>query len=373
MEVTMKLLFSFLLLFLQISFLSAEIKYIPVNQISSVNSIWINAVEDFEKLIFDNSISTVFVKHNYQGQNEGRYHSDNKSSVFVAEKDGIFFYFDAQGYNSIADLKNAKLKGYNSSGEFYEAQKLGFSERTFYYLYKNNSFYSVEDCLDAFEKGFYTEDKLAGISYSKDNKNSREYYDAKDKNLESFAAYQEFLDYTAKGFKTKEDFLTAQKKGFEKGTEYYIAVEEGFSNYSDYTEAHRLDLRDEKQWSTFKSIKKEIDSIMTSKQLNEKNAFVCFCMGKLKKGEMSLQILSDSLKEVINQFEPNILNALFLIIFEKEKNYNYSYMSNSQKLNMLYDLVAVNNLKTFFHIAKVNEIGNYNEKTDIFRRNGNEK
>ena len=48
-------------------------------------------------------------------------------------------------------------------------------------------------------------------------------------------------------------------------------------------------------------------------------------------------------------------------------------MSNSQKLNMLYDLVAVNNLKTFFHIAKVNEIGNYNEKTDIFRRNGNEK
>ncbi|MGN0740245.1 MAG: hypothetical protein ACI4LX_08770 [Treponema sp.] len=369
----MKLFFSFLILFLQISFLSAEIKYIPVNKISSANSIWINTIEDFEKLVFDNSISTVFVKHDYNGQDSGRHYSDNKSSVFVAEKNGIFFYFDAQGYNSIADLKDAKRKGYNSSGEFYEAQKLGFSEGKFYYLYKNNSFNSVEDCLDAFEKGFYTEDKLTGISYSKDNKNSREYYDAKDKNLESFAAYKEFLDYTAKGFKTKEDFLTAQKKGFTKGTEYYNAVLEGFSSYSDYTEAHSLNLRDEKQWSTFKSIRNEIDSIMTAKQLNKKNAFVCFCMGKLKKGEMSLQILSDSLKEIINQFDANILNAVFLTIFEKENNYNYSSMGNSQKLNLLYDLVAVNNLKTFFRIAKVNEIGNYNEKTDIFKRNGNEK
>lgn len=325
-----------------------EMQYIEIGSIQNATIIEVKNLSDFESLIVKNNVSVAYLQ--------------SSSKDMLINIGGTFFSFSLNGYDTLSDYKTGSVAGYKNGTEYKEANSLGLQNSTIYYFYKNNKFYSTEDCLDAYNNGFVTE---------KQNSASEAYYKAKSLGYTKYSDYKDYLEFTRLEYKTKEDWLNAKQKGFQYGSDYYDAISKGFANNSDYQKASNLRLENNEQFQKYNGIINPVETLVKEKSLDKKNALIYFFIQKLPKGEMSLSVLAKTLTENYNASEPPIKEALEKWLNETNGNSGYNTNNrnsrnyNTIKLNSFFNQ---SNLTEFFDKTDIKQLGSYNKQSEIFKK-----
>ncbi len=322
----------------------AEMKYIEIDSIQNATIVKVKNLSDFESLISKNNISTAFIQ--------------TSSSDLLINIGATYFSFPLKGYSNIADYKKGESAGYKNGAEYNEARKLALPTPALYYFYKQNNFQSVDDCIDANKNGFPS---------------STQYYAAKEAKFSKYSDYKDYLEYTGKGFKSKSDWQTATAKGFEYSNQFYESQEQGFSDYSDYKKAHDLGFSKNDELKIYNATVNDLEKIMKSKAVEKNYAVLCYYIQKLPKGEFSLHILSDSLKNLFSA-DQTVAKSVNLFLYYPEfqkasasNNYNYFRPSDYNRLNA-ESLFSENTLREFFAKVETKELGTYSSQSEIFKR-----
>ena len=375
----MRRIFACALLFSCALLLWADLRYVEIGSIGNAPSVRVENIGDLQFLIKHHGIEVGYL---LKGQ-------ENPSDVrLVVIGDGTYFFFDMNGHLSIEGYLAGERGGFRNGLDFQEAVELGLTQAAkpdsaCYYFYKRNQFKSVEDCTDAFKKGFacretqwtarngWEEVKVEGTE-------SSAYYRAVAAQLADYKEYQEFMPGLERGFKTKADILDAKKKGFGevRGHEYYTAMERGFSKYKDYKAATDLGLESQASYDTYCKIVAEVESIMKREKLERREAIIYFYLCQIPKGQQSFEVLTKTLEEMQGEQDATLTKALDLYysdipsLEEWNKSRSRSYSTSQYRYQTVSSLLSSSSLASFFKTVNTSGIGRYDEASGIFTRNG---
>lgn len=364
----------------------ADLKYIEIESKQNLPMIRIKTIEDFEAIINTYDISLVFLQ--YDSDLRPGFNSVSKNSEAFIIAGNTYFVFSMEGYKTLSDYKSGKTANFKTSSDYEQAKSLGIGNAEFFYFYSRNSFHNIEDANNAYKNGFifYTafrsqyasgqifssSNKLVFNEDNPRNKESDAYYEAKKLGYVNYTDYKEYKDYTAKGFITKEEYLSAKSKGFYNADEVKTAEEAGFINKEEFTNAQKLGLKTKSDFTDYNEITVSIDKISNDAKIEKKNAIVVYFMNKLPKGEMSLSVLSNTLKDDFSKNSMELRKALNFYAndvknqgeYDKKQRDRYSRNQTIDIANLFY----AENLKKFFKEVNISQIGSYNENTEIFKR-----
>ena len=373
----------------------AELKYIEIETIKNAPIVQVKSIDDFESIIVKNKNSTV-----YQ-------HKASDSLIVISEN--TYFLFIMNGYFTLEDFRNGNLLLFNTGSDYNEAKLLGVNDNSdIYYFYKRNDFKSIVDCRDAYKNGFC-------LSGKKKNLESDIYYKAKEYGFSNITEYNEYLDFTTKGFKSKNDMQTAIALGFpvteeflvengelknstilyqmlndDAGNDFYKSQELGFPNYAEYTVAKEKGILTFSDLQKYREITEYCEKLVEQQKLDRNFALMYYQISQLSETELSLSILSKILEENFNYYSDELKRALIKYKNTKKKettntsdstkSTNRNLFQNGKKVytikkkpastrNAIQEtLFSTENLKKFFSIVNISEIGSYSEKTEIFKR-----
>lgn len=364
----------------------ADLKYIEIESKQNLPMIRIKTIEDFEAIINAYDISLVFLQ--YDSDLRPSFNSVSKNSEAFIIAGNTYFVFFMEGYKTLADYKSGKTANFKTSSDYEQAKSLGIGNAEFFYYYDRNSFQNINDANNAYKNGFvfYTafrtqsaseqvfssSNKLVFNENNPCNKESDAYYEAKKLGYVNYTDYKEYKDYTAKGFITKEEYLSAKSKGFYNADEVKTAEEAGFINKEEFTNAQKLGLKTKSDFTDYNEITVSIDKISNDAKIEKKNAIVVYFMNKLPKGEMSLSVLSNTLKDDFSKNSMELRKALNFYAndvknqgeYDKKQRDRYSRNQTIDIANLFY----AENLKKFFKEVNISQIGSYNENAEIFKR-----
>ncbi len=381
-----------LLVILMTLFLSlnafADLKYIEIGSKQNLPMVRIKTIEDFETLINAYNITIVFLQNDISSDNRSSFFSTPKPNEAFIIAGNTYFVFFMEGYKTLADYKSGKTANFKTSSDYETAKSLGIDNAEFFYYYDRNSFQNINDANNAYKNGFvfYTAFRTQSASeqvfsspnklvFNEDNPRNKEsdaYYEAKKLGYVNYIDYKEYKDYTAKGFITKEEYLSAKAKGFYNADEVKTAEEAGFINKEEFTNAQKLGLKTNSDFTDYNEITVSIDKISKDAKIEKKNAIVVYFMNKLPKGEMSLSVLSNTLKDDFSKNSMELRKALNFYAndvknqgeYDKKQRDRYSRNQTIDIANLFY----TENLKKFFKEVNISQIGSYNENAEIFRR-----
>ena len=375
----MRRIFSCVLLFSCALLLWADLRYVEIGSIGNAPSVRVENIGDLQFLIKHHGIEVGYL---LKGQ-------ENPSDVrLVVIGDGTYFFFDMNGHLSIEGYLAGERGGFRNGLDFQEAVELGLTQATkpdstCYYFYKRNQFKSVEDCTDAFKKGFaFRETQWTARNGREEVKvegtESSAYYRAVAAQLADYKEYQEFMPGLDRGYKTKADIQDARRKGFDaaKGWEYYTAMERGFSKYKDYKAATDLGLESQASYDTYCKIVAEVESIMKREKLEKREAFIYFYLCQIPKGQQSFEVLTKTLEEMQGEQDATLTKALDLYysdipsLEEWDKSRSRSYSTSQYRYQTVSSLLSSSSLASFFKTVDTSGIGRYDEASGIFTRNG---
>ncbi len=292
------------------------------------------------------------------------------------------------GFSSIDEYLAGGTGGFRNGLDFQEAVELGLTQAAKpdsarYYFYKRNRFKSVEDCTDAYKKGFaFRETKWSARNGREEvqveGEESSAYYRAVAAQLADYKEYQEFMPGLDRGYKTKADILDARKKGFgeARGHEYYTATERGFSKYEDYRAATDVGLESQASYDTYCKIVAEVESIMKREKLEKREALTYFYLCRIPKGQLSFEVLTRTLETMQREQDAKLTQALDLYysdipsLEEWSNSRRSSYTSRTYHLKSVSSLLSSSSLTSFFKTVDTSRIGRYDEASGIFTRNG---
>lgn len=354
----------------------SELKYLEITSLQGAPQVHVEKIEDIQFLVDYHKIEIGYLLKT----------SEKVQLILMAE--GSYFTFDLNGYNSIDTYLAGSKGGFKNGADYNEALHLGLSEvhkpdSTLFYFYKRNTFKSVEDCKDAYKKGYaFLEEpkKESEKTQSQQGKNveSQAYYKGERAQLANYKEYCEFNPSLEQGYKTKADILDARKKGFEavKGYEYYMAMERGFSKYEDYKAASDLGLESKENYDRYNKIVKEVESIEKRQKIEKNDAFTYFYLCQIPKGQQSSDVLLKTLEDLYQEQGKQVQVALDLYLSEIpsltewDKERSSRYRSGKYRYYSASPYLSKNTLVDFFKRVDVSRIGNFDEEADIFTRNG---
>ncbi|MDY3755986.1 MAG: flagellar basal body-associated FliL family protein [Treponema sp.] len=375
----MRRIFACALLFSCALLLWADLRYVEIGSIGNAPSVRVENIGDLQFLIKHHGIEVGYLLKGKENPSDVR---------LVVIGDGTYFFFDMNGHLSIEGYLAGERGGFRNGLDFQEAVELGLTQAakpdsTCYYFYKRNQFKSVEDCTDAFKKGFaFRETQWTARNGREEVKvegtESSAYYRAVAAQLADYKEYQEFMPGLERGYKTKADILDAKKKGFDaaKGWEYYTAMERGFSKYEDYKLATDLGLESQVDFARYQRIVSEVESIMSRQKLEKREAFIYFYLCQIPKGQQSFEVLTKTLEEMQGEQDATLTKALDLYysdipsLEEWNKSRSRSYSTSQYRYQTVSSLLSSSSLASFFKTVDTSGIGRYDEASGIFTRNG---
>ena len=358
----------------------ADIRYVEILSVGNAPSVELERIEDVQLIVQEFGVRIGYLQYDQKNPGESRL-------LLIA--DGTHFLFNMEGYKTIDAFVAGSQGGFRDGSDYQEAVSLNLTDAAkpdsgLYYFYKRNRFKSLEDCKDAFRKGFaFQETKWFARNGREEvqagDVESSAYYKAMVAQLKDYKEYQEFMPSLERGYKTKDDIQDANKKGFDKvkGYEYYTAMERGFSNYEDYKAASDVGLESQADFERYRKIVAEMESIMSRQKLEKRDAFIYFYLCHISKGQQSLSVLVQTLRQIHQKQGEKLTRALDLYYsdipslgeWEKSRK-NRSYSSPSYQLKQVGSLLSESSLANFFKAVDTSSIGKYDEKTGIFTRNG---
>ncbi|MBO6219312.1 MAG: hypothetical protein J6N81_07050 [Treponema sp.] len=355
----------------------ADLKYIEIESIKNAPTVQVESIEDFEAIITKNKVSTAYL------------HKPTDTLLVIAEN--TYFSFILNGYFTLKDYKTGNSLLYNNGTDYNEAKELTLNDNSaIFYFYKRNDFKSVSDCRDAYKNGFCFDSKTKTTE-------SDIYYKAKEAGYKNISEYNEYLDFKAKEFKSKKDMQTAKNQGFpvpeeflaENGTlknsnplylmkigsagaDFYNSQENGFPNYAEYTAAREKEISTYADLQKYREITNFCDKLSKSKKIDKGFALIYHQIQQMQKSEMSLSVLSNTLKDDFSKNSMELRKALNFYAndvknqgeYDKKQRDRYS---RNQTIDIA-NLFSEGNLKKFFKEVNISQIGSYNENTEIFRR-----
>lgn len=345
------------LIFFLISLLWGEVRYIEIDSIKDVPVIEIKSVEDFETIINEYGIKIGYLQKN-----------TTESFLFVIA-DSVYFSFPLKGYYSLSDYKTGSEKKFKNGTDYNKALSLGFDSSEIYYYYIRNSFTEVEDCKDAYKNGFVNiQDNL----YLKKSE-SAIYYEARNAGYVTYSDYKDYVEYTKAGFKNKSDWQAASQKGFKSGESYYSAVENGFSNNTDYSSAKKLGISNYEDYKNYTNTIESIELIMKERSLEKKPAVIYYYIQSLPKGDIGLSALSSFLNDLYFKQSKNVTDAIdgWYSSNKKDEESNRNkkgFYNTNTTIISVGTIFSQKELSFFFNQYDSSSLGNYNAKTEIFRR-----
>ena len=375
----MRRIFACALLFSCALLLWADLRYVEIGSIGNAPSVRVENIGDLQFLIKHHGIEVGYLLKGKENPSDVR---------LVVIGDGTYFFFDMNGHLSIEGYLAGERGGFRNGLDFQEAVELGLTQAAkpdsaCYYFYKRNQFKSVEDCTDAFKKGFaFRETQWTARNGREEVKvegtESSAYYRAVAAQLADYKEYQEFMPGLERGFKTKADIQDAKKKGFDaaKGWEYYTAMERGFSKYKDYKAATDLGLESQVDFARYQRIVSEVESIMSRQKLEKREAFIYFYLCQIPKGQQSFEVLTKTLEEMQGEQDATLTKALDLYysdipsLEEWNKSRSRSYSTSQYRYQTVSSLLSSSSLASFFKTVDTSGIGRYDEASGIFTRNG---
>ncbi len=375
----MRRIFACALLFSCALLLWADLRYVEIGSIGNAPSVRVENIGDLQFLIKHHGIEVGYLLKGKENPSDVR---------LVVIGDGTYFFFDMNGHLSIEGYLAGERGGFRNGLDFQEAVELGLTQAAkpdsaCYYFYKRNQFKSVEDCTDAFKKGFaFRETQWTARNGREEVKvegtESSAYYRAVAAQLADYKEYQEFMPGLEQGYKTKADIQDAKKKGFDaaKGWEYYTAMERGFSKYEDYKLATDLGLESQASYDTYCKIVAEVESIMKREKLERREAIIYFYLCQIPKGQQSFEVLTKTLEEMQGEQDATLTKALDLYysdipsLEEWNKSRSRSYSTSQYRYQTVSSLLSSSSLASFFKTVDISGIGRYDEASGIFTRNG---
>ena len=377
----MRRIFACALLFSCALLLWADLRYVEIGSIGNAPSVRVENIGDLQFLIKHHGIEIGYLLKGKENPSDVR---------LVVIGDGTYFFFDMNGHLSIEGYLAGERGGFRNGLDFQEAVELGLTQAAkpdsaCYYFYKRNQFKSVEDCTDAFKKGFaFRETQWTARNGREEVKvegtESSAYYRAVAAQLADYKEYQEFMPGLERGFKTKADILDAKKKGFGevRGHEYYTAMERGFSKYKDYKAATDLGLESQVSYDTYCKIVVEVESIMKREKLERREAIIYFYLCQIPKGQQSFEVLIKTLEKMQGEQDATLTKALDLYYsdipsleeWNKSRSRSYSYSTSQYRYQTVSSLLSSSSLASFFKTVDTSGIGRYDEASGIFTRNG---
>lgn len=234
------------------------IEYIEVSEISNTTIIDVIDVDGFLKIAAAFSVKFVFII----SPKENRLGSGNS---FCFPANGFIYRLKGKNYKTLEDFQQAKINGFTSSIDFYDALNLGFKTFEEYNHCKSLGIDKKDEFEDAKKSGFVSGfDKF--MKERKDYNSLVHIKDLPDKFLnpvelfkyaksKNFNNFKDFESALSKGF---PDFLTwkeAESKGFKSAEEFFAAIERGYYNAKDYLEAMKLLIDTKKEFDHYKYFK----------------------------------------------------------------------------------------------------------------------
>ena len=335
------------LLFWGISLPTSAMRYIGISSVNNVPLFNIRSIDDFKTIVSEYHLSMLY----------------RSSTQLIAIADGTYFAFTTGEYNTIEDYETGNAKGFKNGSDFYAAQKLGIEASDFYYWYSSNSFTSVDDARDAYKKGFF-------FTLGKKNQTSSQcYYNAKGLGYSSYDDYADYLTYTGLGYKTKDEWIRAAEAGFHGADEFNSATKAGYITFADYTEARKLSIAEKKSYDSYKAMTASIDKVVEKDKLTRAEAFVLVLLQDFPKGEMSISVLSNRLRDTLSR-KSDIRNALSSFVFGTTGN-SYNRIktgSGSGRSQSLDSLISEDGLRSFFTTVDIGKSGSYDQASDVFKK-----
>ncbi len=357
----------------------ADLEYVEISSVGNAPTVRVENIEDLQFLIKHHGIEVGYLQQD---------RANPLASRLFLIADGTYFLFNMNGFSSIDDYLAGSIGGFRSGLDFQEAVELGLTQAAKpdsarYYFYKRNQFKSVDDCTDAFKKGFAFRDtrwteRNGREEVKVEGEESSAYYRAVAAQLADYKEYQEFMPGLERGYKTKADILDARKKGFGevRGHEYYTAMERGFSKYEDYRAAADVGLESQASYDTYCRIVAEVESIIKREKLEKREALTYFYLCRIPKGQLSFSVLVQTLETMQREQDAKLTQALDLYysdipsLEEWNNSRRSSYTSPTYHLKSVSSLLSSSSLTSFFKTVDTSRIGRYDEKTGIFTRNG---
>lgn len=345
---------------------SAELRYIEIENHQHLPMVRVKTLDDFEAIIKTYGISLVFLMNT----------RNSASDAFVIAG-STYFVFSTEGYRTLSDYRTGKAAKFRTAEDFYRARSLKIEDQEFYYFFAANSFKSVSDCRTARDAGFG---------------DSATFYAARELGFKNPEDYKEHLAYKANGFQSKDEYLKAKSKGFALAREFNAATEAGFETRAEYAKAARLGLKTKAELSEFEEISSSIDKIAASRQLDKRSATTWHFIRTLKKGEMSISVLSKSLATAWGNVSPGVRAAICVHLsgFTSMQGLDESRNKADRELRNGWNLTSerraelerqrravptnvdgfftTESLRNFFRTADFSKLGTYSDQTEIFRR-----
>ena len=367
-----KKVFSIVTIFFVFQWLFADVRYIEIENIRNAPIIEIKDLNDLETIIAEYGINIVFLqKVNPSMDSNNRMYNSKLNTVppkvLYVITDFAYFSFQMNGFDSLKDYRSGLEQNFNNGYDYYKALKLGISDGEIYSYYLRNNFSSVEQCQNAYAKGFVGNKSNNSTNYSLLNKKEDEaYFDALQKGFETFHDYEEYVEYTSKNFKSKADYEESKRNKYSKAKDFYDSKDGLFNDAETFYRAKTVGITTNKDYQIYKKIVSSIESIIEDKKLDKKSAVIFYYIKNLPKGEQSSAILSKSLKLDIQQQSENLNKALVLWYAD---NKTVNQVRGNQGLSpSLENLFNVESVKRFLVETDVSELGTYNSDTDIFRK-----
>ena len=327
----------------------ADIRYVEVTSVVSAPSVQVSNIEDLRFLIKHYKVEIGYILRG----------AENPSQVrLVVIGDGTYFFFDMNGYSSIESYLAGTAGNFLDGADYQEAVDLRLTDAakpdsSLFYFYKRNKFTSVEDCRDAFKKGFvFRETQWTERNGRKEiqvqAEESSAYYRAVAAQLADYKEYQEFMP----------------------------GLERGFSKYEDYKLATDLGLESQVDFARYQRIVSEVESIMSRQKLEKREAFIYFYLCQIPKGQQSFEVLTKTLEEMQGEQDATLTKALDLYysdipsLEEWNKSRSRSYSTSQYRYQTVSSLLSSSSLASFFKTVDISGIGRYDEASGIFTRNG---
>jgi hypothetical protein len=346
----------------------SEIRYIEIDSIKNAPTIEIKNIDDIEAVISNYGIRIGYLQ------------KISSSSILYVIADSGYFSFPMKGYNKLSDYRLGETLKFKDGNDYNNSVSLGLQSSELYYYYTENSFHSVDDCKDAFKNGYeninMSNYKSSSFISPKIMPASSAYYEAKKLGYTKFSDYKEYLDFKDKGFKSKTDYQTAIAQGFKSGDDFYNASENGFTSYSEYHDANNFGIITYSDYQIFSKIIQFCEKISSEKSLDKKYSIIFYYIQNLQKGEMSLSVLANNLKSNFNNQSKELCNAINLWVSDysgiselesQRDGRRNSYQSQKKLINFL-NYISASSLSDFFEKADMSSLGNYNAKTEIFKK-----
>lgn len=360
----MRRLFAVLFLVFCVLPACAEVEYVEVASVRNVPIVELRTIEDVQVVARKNGISVFYLE-----VVKGVHGQQVKGPILHIFADGLCFSFPLDGYLTVDDYVAGTKLAFKDGNDYNESKELGFADSAMYYFYKQNKFESVEDCKDAWKKGFNDPNfrewaNKSGFGfYPPSGNDSRAYYHAKKLGAADYADFQELYQIERKGFKSRADFQKATRLGFDGGGEYYVAMEGGFPNNEEYKKAKDMRLGTFKEYTAYNSVVKSVEEIRNAQKISLADSFVYEYLRQLPKGQMSLSVLSRTLLELCAKDGDAVLAALDS--YCRKESDPASRLSNNGTIKAL---LSESGLTKFFGVVDIGKIGKYDVSSGIFTR-----